>query len=195
MTTDNKLFESIISSGRTQAQSILSEADKKAKDITDKAKEEADTASAETAKKTEAKAINMKNAALSSSSLIERNAVLQAKRAEIDKTLDGIVEYIMSLDDESYFSILYSLAKGVEEKSGTVFLNKRDLERLPSDFASKLKEAGIDAEISKECADINGGFILKSGDIESNCSLSAVIDDRKNELEDYINSLLFSKES
>ena len=193
--TDNNLFESIINSGKEQADAIAQEAEKKAQEIIAKAKEEAEQNSAEIAKNAEAKALNMKNAALSSSSLITRNAVLKSKRAEIDKTLDGIIEYIISLDDESYFSILYSMAKSVEENSGTVFLNENDLKRLPSDFASKLKDAGIDAEISKESVDIKGGFILRCGAIEANCSLEAVIEDKKNELEDFINRELFVEES
>ena len=193
--TDNNLFESIINSGKEQADAIAQEAEKKAQEIIAKAMEEAESNSAEIAKNAEAKALNMKNAALSSSSLITRNAVLKSKRAEIDKTLDGIIEYIISLDDESYFSILYSMAESVEENSGTVFLNENDLKRLPADFTSKLKKAGIDAEIGKESVDIKGGFILRCGAIEANCSLEAVIEDKKNELEDFINRELFVEES
>ncbi len=195
MTTDNRLLESIINSGKEQATAITDEAEKKAKEVISAAEIKAGEEAEAIKNDADVKALNMKNSALSSASLIERNAVLSAKRNEIDKTLDGIVEYINALEDEKYFAILYKMARQLDEKSGTVMLCERDLNRLPSDFEAKLKEAGIDAEISKESVDINGGFILRSGEIESNCSLSAVIEDRKNELEDFINRLLFTGEN
>ena len=195
MSNENKLFESIINSGKEQAKVITDDAQAKAGEVIKKAEDEAKALSDSIARSTDSKALNMKNSALSSASLITRNANLEAKRNEINKTLYGIKEYILSLDDESYFRILYSMAKDINEKNGTLLLSEKDKSRLPSDFAAKIKEAGIDAEISNESADIDGGFILRCGNIEINCTLDAVIEDKKNELEDYINSLLFSKES
>ena len=195
MSNENKLIESIINSGKEQAKVITDDAQAKAGEVIKKAEDEAKALSDSIAQSTDSKALNMKNSALSSASLITRNANLEAKRNEINKTLYGIKEYILSLDDESYFRILYSMAKDINEKNGTLLLSEKDKSRLPSDFAAKIKEAGIDAEISNESADIDGGFILRCGNIEINCTLDAVIEDKKNELEDYINSLLFSKES
>ncbi len=195
MSNENKLFESIINSGKEQAKVITDDAQAKAGEVIKKAENEAKALSDSIARSTDSKALNMKNSALSSASLITRNANLEAKRNEINKTLYGIKEYILSLDDKSYFRILYSMAKDINEKNGTLLLSEKDKSRLPSDFAAKIKEAGIDAEISNESADIDGGFILRCGNIEINCTLDAVIEDKKNELEDYINSLLFSKES
>ncbi len=195
MTNDNKLFESIINSGKEQAQLIIDEAEEKAAGILEEAEKKADAEAEAVSANADAKAENMKNAALSSASLIERNAVLEAKRGEINKTLDLLIEHINSLEADKYFAFIYRLAEGIDGDRGTVILNKRDRERLPKDFAEKMKAAGIDAEISDTTADITGGFILKCGDIESNCSLNAVIEDRKNELEDYINRYLFAEEN
>ena len=191
MTNDNKLFESIINSGKEQADSIIAEAEKKAAEIKSEAEKKAEAEAEEIKKSAQEKAINLKNSALSSASLTTRNAVLQAKRSEINKTLEGMVEYITALDDKSYFDFIYKTAENVDEKSGTVLLNKKDKERLPSDFTDKMKKAGIDANIGDEAVDIPGGFILRCGEIETNCSLDALIEDRKNELEDFINQSLF----
>ena len=194
MTNDNKLFESIINSGKEQAEKLISEAEDKATEIMSEAQAKAESEAVTIAKNADAKALNMKNSALSSASLISRNAVLQAKRAEIDKTLDGIVEYILSLDDEKYFEVLYSLANKSENCKGTVSLNEKDLKRLPADFLAKMKSAGIEAVLGEKAADIEGGFILRCDEVEINSSLSAVIEDRKNELEDFINRYLFVEE-
>lgn len=195
MTNDNKLFESIINSGKEQAKLITDEANGKAEGILREAEKKAEAEAKAIEKAAEEKALNMKNSALSSASLIGRNAVLEAKREEINKTLEALEEYIASLDDGKYFSVICKLAEGIDADSGTLYFNKKDLDRLPQDFAEKMKKAGIDADISKENVDISGGFILKSGEIESNCSLNAVIEDRKNELEDFINRYLFVEES
>ncbi len=195
MTNDNKLFESIINSGKEQAEKLIEEAEKKAESIISAANEEADKEADSIKKAAQEKAISLKNSALSSASLTTRNAHLQAKRSEINKTLDGIIEYLVSLDDKSYFDLIYKAAETVDEKSGTVLLNKKDKERLPSDFKDRMKKAGIDVQIGDEAVDITGGFILRCGEIEINCSLSALIEDRKNELEDFINQELFDKEN
>ena len=195
MTNDNKLFESIINSGKEQAKLITDEARKKADSVISEAEKTAQTEATAISKEADTKAVNMKNSALSSASLIGRNALLEAKRAEINKTLEALADYINSLDDEKYFALLCKFAEGLDAEKGTLFFNKRDLDRLPSDFVSRIKKAGIDADISEESADISGGFILKNGAIESNCSVNAVIEDRKNELEDFINRYLFVEES
>ena len=194
MTTDNRLLDSIVAAGKEKAEAILQEADNRAAEIADTAKQEAAANASQIKSSTEEKAKGMRKAAESGAALIARNAVLRTKREEISKTLSGIADYIAALNDEQYFALLYRMASGVEEKSGVLFLNERDLARLPADFSAKMKEAGIDAKLSEKAASIDGGFLLQCGEIEINCSVHAVLEDRKNELEDYINQLLFTEE-
>ena len=56
-----------------------------------------------------------------------------------------------------------------------------------------LGEAEVTASVCNTPADISGGFILKYGDIEYNLSVSAVINDKREVLEDKINTVLFAE--
>lgn len=121
-----------------------------------------------------------------------RNAILKKRREEIDNTVDIVYNKFLKLDDKEYFEALYKLAASLKGSKGVVYLNKNDLNRIPSDFINKMKEAGLDVELGKEAVDIDGGFILKDGDIEENMSFSAVISAKRDDLEDLINRELFA---
>ena len=121
-----------------------------------------------------------------------RNAILKKRREEIDNTVDIVYNKLLKLDDKEYFEALYKLAASLKGSKGVVYLNKNDLNRVPSDFIDKMKESGLDVELGKEAVDIDGGFILKDGDIEENMSFSAVISAKRDDLEDLINRELFA---
>ena len=102
-----------------------------------------------------------------------------------------IQDYILNLNDNEYFDYLYRLASTLNVNSGKVFLNQKDLNRVPSDFIDKFNSAGINAQLSENTVDIIGGFILKNGNIEENMAIDAVIMSKKDVLEDIISRELF----
>ncbi|MBR1481592.1 MAG: V-type ATP synthase subunit E [Ruminococcus sp.] len=147
----------------------------------------------EIADKTEQQAKQLRLASKSRCELEMRNALLRQRRAEIDKTVSGLLDYLLTLPDNAYFDALYRLAAQLKGKSGEVLLNQKDLQRKPQNFESKLREAGLDATVSGKPADILGGFVLKSGDIEENMDFSALINARRDQIEDLINRELFEQ--
>ncbi|MBQ4251122.1 MAG: hypothetical protein II701_04265, partial [Ruminococcus sp.] len=114
-------------------------------------------------------------------------------RSEIDKTVGALLDYFLGLPDGDYFQAIYRLAAQLKGKSGEILLNNKDLQRLPQDFEGKIREAGLDASVSDTPADILGGFVLKSGDIEENMDFRALINARRDEIEDLINRELFEQ--
>ncbi|MBR1731928.1 MAG: V-type ATP synthase subunit E [Ruminococcus sp.] len=120
-----------------------------------------------------------------------RNAILKKRREEIDVTVDMVHNSLLNLNDNDYFNALYKLAATLKGMEGVIYLNDKDLKRVPSDFESQLKNVGLNASLSGESIDIDGGFVLKNGDIEENMSFSAIISARRGEIEDLINRELF----
>ena len=194
MNTDNKLIESILQSGKEQALQIENEAKENAERILAKGREDAEASKKEIEKAAERSADKLRHSAQSNAALLSRNAVLQTKRNEINKTLSGICDYIAALDDAPYFEFLYKMTESLRGENGEIILNERDKSRLPSDFEKKMNEAGINCTLSEEVADIPCGFILKNGDIETSLAIDALIEEKRNELEDFINGLLFAEE-
>jgi V/A-type H+-transporting ATPase subunit E len=167
--------------------------DKVCEEILSKGKEDADKASKDALAKAEKTAAQMKSSFASRAELSRRNALLKKRREEIDITIDAVSDYLLGLDAESYFNIIYKLSSKLSGKEGVVFLNQKDLQRLPSDFEKKLSESGIKAQVSSEPVKIDGGFILKCGDIEENMSFSAVLSANREKIEDLINRELFAQ--
>ena len=147
----------------------------------------------EIADSTQQKIAQIQAASKSRSELAARTALLKQRRAEIDKTAGALLDYLTGLGDNDYFNALYRLAAQLRGKSGELLLNQKDLQRLPSDFENRVREAGLDARVSQTSADILGGFILKSGDIEENMDFAALLNARRDEIEDLINRDLFAK--
>ena len=157
------------------------------------AQHRADTQAAAVAEKTAQKRAQLETSSQSRAQLARRNALLKQRRKEIDTTVEELEAYLLGLGDNEYFEAIYRLAAKLRGKSGELFLSKKDLKRLPENFTERMAAAGVDASVSQTPADITGGFILKSGDIEENMEFSAIISSRRDEIEDLINRELFAR--
>lgn len=119
-----------------------------------------------------------------------RQIILAAKSKAIAETIEYLKEDIKKSDE--YFDLLLTLIKNYSESGdGILYLNNKDLQRLPADFAEKAQEcAKGNLTISKETADLDAGFIIKYGKIEINCSIDSIFEEKKNILSDIINESL-----
>ena len=63
---------------------------------------------------------------------------------------------------------------------------------MPKNFSLVLADHSIESTLSSVPEDsIDGGFVLKNGDIEENMSISSLIEEKREQLEDLIGSELF----
>ena len=170
---------------------INAETDEKCAQIMAQAKLDADKISAEIADRAQSKVKQMQAASKSRCDLETRNAFLKRRREEIDKTYSEILNKMKNLPDEDYFELIYTFAKKLNGMSGVVLLNEKDMNRLPKDFLARLEKCGVKAELSKTPCDIESGFILKCGDIEENMDFSAILSEKRDAIEDFINQELF----
>lgn len=167
--------------------------EKQCKAVLDDANAQAEQVAKETADKAQKKIAQMKTASKSRAELEQRNMLLAKRREEIDITFNAVYDYLIKLDDKSYFNTIYKLASKLNGKSGEVLLNSADLSRLPSDFEAQLKANGLNATVSKTPASISAGFILRCGDIEENMDFKSILADKRDDIEDLINRELFAE--
>lgn len=119
----------------------------------------------------------------------------------IGEVLEKAKDSLVNLADDDYFqTILKMLPKHVLGMDGEIVFSKKDHERLPNQFVTKINEVisnvqGATLKISDQVAQIEGGFLLKYGDIEENCSFEALIAMDKDNLQDNLNTLLFEEQS
>lgn len=194
MGAEEKILEGIISDAVAQGDEIIARAKAQSELALNKAKDETKAYSAEVVSSALIKAKTIKDNAESSAALVVRDGKLSKKREEILKTVELAKKYIASLDDEVYFKKLVSLIKGyAKSEESVLLLGAEDLKRNIALLEAELKKEKINVKISDKPADISGGFILKYGSIEYNLSIDAIIDEKKEFLEDKINTILFSE--
>lgn len=191
MSSGDKILNRISLDCDERISQIGAETDEKCAQIMAQAKLDADKISAEIADRAQSKVKQMQAASKSRCDLETRNAFLKRRREEIDKTYSEILNKMKNLPDEDYFELIYTFAKKLNGMSGVVLLNKKDINRLPKDFLARLEKCGVKAELSKTPGDIESGFILKCGDIEENMDFSAILSEKRDAIEDFINQELF----
>lgn len=191
MSSGDKILNRISLDCDERISQIGAETDEKCAQIMAQAKLDANKISAEIADRAQSKVKQMQAASKSRCDLETRNAFLKRRREEIDKTYSEILNKMKNLPDEDYFELIYTFAKKLNGMSGVVLLNKKDMNRLPKDFLARLEECGVKAELSKTPYDIESGFILKCGDIEENMDFSAILSEKRDAIEDFINQELF----
>ncbi|MGN0488705.1 MAG: V-type ATP synthase subunit E [Ruminococcus sp.] len=193
MSSSDMILNSIKSDCDKTIEAIRTDSARICEEIIAKGKEDAAKTKAELDSKTRQKASQIKAANKSRGELEQRNALLRKRRLEIDITYDAIYKYLLNLDGENYFNIIYKLLKKLGGNQGVIYLNQNDLNRLPADFSQKLESLGIKAQLGENAVDIDGGFILKNGDIEENMSFSALLSSNRDSIEDLINRELFAE--
>ena len=187
-----KILSSIREESEKNIASMKKDSEKKCREILDKADKAVKEIKSENDRKLKEQSAVQRSAYDRSVELLKRNTLLETRREEIDKTVDSVYSYMLSLNDREYFELIYKLAATLGKKSGVLFLNSKDMKRLPDNFVKRMNECGIDASLSDTPDDsINSGFILKNGDIEENMSFSSIIADKREEIEDIISRELF----
>lgn len=191
MTSSEKILAGIAGEAKTEAEKITAEAEKQATEITAEAKTEAETDAGKIRAAAEKKAELIINSGKSSAELLKRDTALNCRRELIEKALITVADTVNAYGDKDYFDFLLTLIK--KEKlndKGEVYLSVKDKVRNITDFKSEL--SALDLTLSDTFADINGGFILKYGDIQINGELSALIHEKRDVLTDELNKALFN---
>ncbi len=128
-----------------------------------------------------------------------RKALLVEKRLLLDGTFKTAFEDTQNLSDGDYREFVKKLILQVaEEGNGKIFISNRDRKRIPKSLIDEinknLHKMGKSAtlELAREEADIEGGFILKMGRTEINCSLRSFFKKMREDSETEVASILFS---
>ena len=191
MTSSEKILAGIAEESKTQADKINSDAEKQAADIIAAAREEAEMDAEKIRAEAEKKAELIISSGKSSAELLKRDTALNCRRGLIEKALNFVADTVNAYGDKDYFDFLLTLIK--KEKlngKGEVYLSIKDKARDIAAFKSEL--SALDLTLSDTFADINGGFILKYGDIQINGELSALIHEKRDVLTDELNKALFN---
>lgn len=197
MTGLEKILKVIEDDATVHAEEIISKAKNEANAIIEAAKQEAEKKCSEITAKSDADVQAVLSRAESAAALQEKKKILDAKQQIISNVITKARNSLAGLSDSEYIDIILKMVqKYAHNKEGVILFSGIDKKRLPADIGSKLTGAlagkpGAVLVVSDATAPIDGGFVLKYGDIEENCSFDALFSSAKEELSDQVNAILF----
>jgi V/A-type H+-transporting ATPase subunit E len=161
---------------RAEAEKIISAAQTKADKETQKAQE----AGKDDAAKAAAKEI-------SAAQMRAKQMILSAKQKCIEETVKAAKEQLAGLEGAEYKVVVLSMLTAAKpEKGSEVVLSAKDKEA----FGSDIEKLGY--TVSDETRPVEGGFIIKKGDIEYNYSFESIISVEKEEIDQTAAKILFA---
>lgn len=116
--------------------------------------------------------------------------MLKAKTLIISDIIALSCDEFLSCEADIYFSYIDKLLDSFGGLTGgEIVFNKKDKERLPEKTRNLLLSKGF--SLSERDGDFRGGFIIKHGKIEENCTIDGIVNDKREILIDFINSKMF----
>ncbi len=123
---------------------------------------------------------------VSAAEMEAKKALLQEKQNILEEVLQEAVERLENLSDTEYETVVGNMLDGLNPEQGTeILVSKKDQRRL----ANIVTRKGF--TLSEQAANIDGGFIVKNGDIEYNYSFAAIMTVQKEEMQMTAANILF----
>ena len=126
-----------------------------------------------------------------------RMKLLEEKQSFLEETFHSAFEHIRNMDDRDYKELVKKLAVEIAEPGeGTIVVARKDEKRIDPSLASDINKALHEMctpakyKVSIEDIDIDGGFILKVGAVEIDCSFSSFFKQKREELESEVSAIL-----
>ena len=192
----DKILEDIRSESAAAIASVTGEAQAERDKVLSEAQKDADAQVQKILSQAKSQADDLIARADSAAQLQRRRLLLETKQELITSVIEQAKQSILDLPDSEYFDLILKLiSSNALPKVGEICFNRKDFARLPKDFASKLVAslpAGAKLNVSKDEADIDGGFILKYDGIEQNLSLDEIFEENRDRMTDAAGKLLFS---
>ncbi len=219
MTGLEKITDKIISDANSKAKEILSDADLECKRIYEECETKKAEIFSKIEENAVMEGEVIKSRSMSGVEMNKRDIMMSQKGRLIDETFAKAKDEILSMDPDKYRELLTSLlCRTMEEQveserenmrlygedtspeSYEVILNKKDREAYGVYVVAGVRRATVGKitgdvlekiHLSETTADIEGGLIIKCGDIEINCSFDVMFAALRSEMEAEISAILF----
>jgi len=177
-----KILDKIQKEAEISAEEIIVKASSACKEISDKTASEKDSLKSANELEKQQIDIEVKNRILLPTRLEARNKDISLKRDFIDKVFLHTIDF----DEPEYVKVLSMLVKDISDVKGATLHPASGKEDIIKKF---VKDKKLDVKIGDSVPDLMGGFILKKGKIEYDCSFVTLIKKLKEKLEPEISRL------
>jgi V/A-type H+-transporting ATPase subunit E len=198
MSGAEKIKDRILADARKSRDSILSDATREAQDIIENAEKEAFQKVTIITEKAREEAIQLKQRFRADEGMEDRKNELKARQDIIEEAFGTALARMANLPEDQYSLFLEGMILDtVKNGEGLISFNERDKVRLGDKFVSemnnKIKAKANDAALvlSNEVLNSSGGFVLRYGDMEINCTFEVMLNMARPGLESEVASILF----
>jgi V/A-type H+-transporting ATPase subunit E len=195
----DKITEKILSDAQAEVRRIQAEIAKKAEKIQAGGREQVAAIEKEAQEEAGRRAEDRKRKDIATAELELRKALLAQKQKLIQQVFDEALKRLTNLRGQEYQRFIIELLLKVVEVGDeeVVFsssagheIGEKLLDEVNGRLAKEGRKGNI--RIAKEDRDLQGGFILRRGKMEINCSLQALFKAVREELEPEVSRILFS---
>ncbi len=213
----NKIIEKIFSDARSESESISDQTSSAIDSLKEATLKDAEALIEKYVSASEKECRSIISRAEGAAQMKKREIILGKKVSLINSVFDEAKSRILNLPTEEYCSFLANLIAdaiasrlqqvaemkeiyGEDEDndyctSFSVVFNERDKKEFSAVAVKQAKailKKRMAIAVEKECADIAGGVIVRYGDIETNCSVEAVIVSAREKCVNEVTGLIFS---
>ncbi|HHT36779.1 MAG: V-type ATP synthase subunit E [Candidatus Wallacebacter cryptica] len=199
MTGVEQLTSKIIEDAKLRAAERKKQAEEEKAAILEQTRERAQVECDKITAEAKARGEELYNRLISVAQLNARKEKLQAKQDVIASAFDQALAKLRSLPDDRYFDLIKDLiVQGSTTGSEQIILSEADHKRLPEGFLEQVnavvKEKGLSGslKLAQETGPIQGGVILKAGNITVNYTFEALLKQNYDQLAMEVAGLLFS---
>lgn len=179
------IIDKIISTAKAEADEIIANADKSADEIIKKAERTAAELTEKAKADAEAETEKIRSKEISSAKTEAKKLMLAEKQSIINDIINEAYGRLTHLSEEEYKKTVSAMLKDVPKEGCEIILSAKDKPVL----GDTVKNAGY--VLSDESRDIDGGFIVKNGDIELNFSFSSILSVEQEEIRHMLAAILF----
>ena len=189
-----KITSQIIEDAKLIAAEKLEAAQKEADAIINEAKQTCANMEREASEKEKALQLVHEGRMKSSAEQQKKIALLRAKQELIGEVIGEAYDVLKAQRVEDYFLTMEKILRSYAlPEDGEIYFSSDDLARMPKGFEEAIaREKGGSLMLGKEPGNITDGFILVYGGIEENCTLKALLDAKKDQLQDKVSEILFA---
>ena len=180
----------IISDAEAEGAEIIRNAEERAREITAAAKARAAEDMAEAQAEAGEKSKRISEGKAAAAHLESAKILLAEKRRVIDEIYAAALKELLSLNERESLKLLESLLNENAEEGDVVVLAKNFAYASGAAKLAVIKERNL--TLSKECADISGGCLLRGKKSDKDLSYSALLNADKEEFQVEIAAQLFN---
>ena len=196
-----KIVERILREAEDEARKIEGDAQKEIERIRGDEAEQVKSIEEEASAQAETAAREEEQRRLSAADLEFRKKRLAEKQGLIEGAFDRALRKLVDMDARAYGErIGHLLLAAVDTGNEEVIISSRDEERITQKLLDRTNELLVsqgrkgELKLSEERRDLIGGFVLRRGRRETNCSLESIFASGREELEPMIAEKLFSED-